>query len=191
MIRIIAGRFKGRRLQVPEGRATRPTSERARQALFDMLLHAPFAGRGAVEGARVLDACAGTGALGIEALSRGAASAVFIENDPAALRALRQNLSGLQAGWQVIAADATQPPAAPLAATLAFLDPPYGAALAARALAGLAARGWFAPGALVCVETARQEALEVPGFALLDDRSHGRARLRTLRSDAAGMMPAA
>ena len=96
MIRVIAGRWKGRRLLVPEGRATRPTSDRARQALFDMLLHAPFAGRALIEGARVLDAFAGTGALGIEALSRGAAEAVFIERDAAALAALRGNVAALR-----------------------------------------------------------------------------------------------
>jgi 16S rRNA (guanine966-N2)-methyltransferase len=210
---------------VPEGRATRPTSDRARQALFDMLMHAPFAGRAAVEGARVLDAFAGTGALGIEALSRGAAEAMFIENDPAALGALRANLAGIVGAGphpalsrrervphptgapsapsgrgqgegaiaRVIVGDAVHPPAPPWAATLAFLDPPYGRGLAARALPALAARGWFADGALVCVETARGEDLvpdgpappgTLPGFTLLDDRAHGKARLRTLRFNA-------
>jgi 16S rRNA (guanine966-N2)-methyltransferase len=188
VIRVIGGRWRGRKLLVPPGSTTRPTSERARQALFDMLLHAPFAGRAQVEGARVLDAFAGSGALGIEALSRGAAEAAFIENDPAALRALRANVAALGegVGARVIAADATDPPAPPVAATLAFLDAPYGQCLAARALIALAARGWFAEGALVCVETARGEALACgPGFAVLDDRSHGRARLRTLGFGAA------
>ena len=178
MIRIIAGRFKGRRLAVPPGATTRPTSDRARQAQFDMLLHAPFAGRGVVEGARVLDAFAGTGALGIEALSRGAAEAVFIEQDAAALKALRTNLLGLPA--RLVRADATDPPPAPFAATLAFVDPPYARGLAARALVALAARGWLADGALACVETGRGEELDLPGFALLDDRAHGKARLRSL-----------
>lgn len=185
MIRIIAGRFKGRRLAVPPGTTTRPTSDRARQALFDMLLHAPFAGRAVVEGALVLDAFAGTGALGIEALSRGAAEALFIEHDAAALKALRANLSGLPA--RAVVADATDPPPAPFAATLAFFDPPYAHGFAARALVALAARGWLADGALVCVETGRDEELDLPGFTLLDDRAHGKARLRTLRfSDGSG-----
>jgi 16S rRNA (guanine966-N2)-methyltransferase len=183
MIRVIAGRWRGRRLAVPPGLATRPTSDRARQALFDMLWHAPWAGRDAVDGARVLDAFAGSGALGIEALSRGAAEAVFIEHDAAALRVLRANVAALD-GARVIAADATLPPAPPFAATLAFLDPPYGQGLAARALAALAARGWFAEGAILCVETGRDEALDVPALAPLDDRAHGKARLRVFRVSA-------
>lgn len=191
MIRVISGRLRGRRLLVPRGTMTRPTGERARQALFDMLAHAPFAGRSAIEGARVVDAFAGTGALGIEALSRGAAEAVFIERDGAALAALRANLASLGLGpgqggaARVVAGDATRPPPPPFAATLAFLDPPYGEGLALAALAALAARGWFADAGLACVETARAEALEVPGFTLLDDRAHGRARLRCLRFDQA------
>lgn len=184
MIRVIAGRFKGKRLEVPAGSATRPTSDRARAALFDMLWHARFAGRAVVEGARVLDAFAGTGALGIEALSRGAAEAAFLETDAAALAALRANLARISAPARVIAADATKPPAPPFATTLGFLDAPYAAGRSDAALAALAARGWFAPGAIVCVETARAEALDAPGFTLLDDRAHGRARLRTLRFSA-------
>lgn len=181
MIRIIAGRFKGRRLAAPVGTGTRPTGDRARTALFDMLAHARFAGPAALEGASVLDAFAGTGALGIEALSRGAARALFIEHDGAVRAVLRRNLQGLAAEAEVLAADATDPPPAVFAASLVFLDPPYGRGLAAAALAALAARGWLAEGALVVVETGRAEALEVAGFTLLDDRAHGRARLRTLR----------
>lgn len=184
MIRIIAGRFRGRRLAAPEGRTTRPTSDRARASLFDMLWHAPWAGRGVVEGARVLDAFAGTGALGLEVLSRGAAEAAFIENDPAALKALRANILALAAPALVFAADATAPPPAPFACGLVFLDAPYDQGLSARALAALVARGWIAQGAIVCVETARGEALDVPGFTLLDDRAHGRARLRCFRFNA-------
>lgn len=187
MIRVIAGRFKGRRLAVPAGHATRPTSQRARQALFDTLLHAPFAGRALFAGARVLDAFAGSGALGIEALSRGAAEAAFIEADPAARAVLRQNLAALGLAAAVFAADATAPPPPPFTATLAFLDPPYARDVAGRALAALAEAGWLAPGALVCVETGRERALEVAGFTLVDDRAHGRARLRCLRYTPAGL----
>src|SRR5919202_2995452 len=92
-MRIIAGRHRGRRLAAPPGEATRPTADRVRQALFDMLWHAPWAGRAAVEEARVLDAFAGTGALGLEALSRGAAHTTFLETDRAALAALRANIA--------------------------------------------------------------------------------------------------
>ncbi len=88
-MRIVAGVWRGRKLVAPLGQATRPTADRVRQALFDMLLHAPWGGRAAIEGAVVLDAFAGTGAMGLEALSRGAARGVFIESDARALRALR------------------------------------------------------------------------------------------------------
>ena len=96
-MRIVAGAWRGRALQAPPGDTTRPTADRVRQALFDMLLHAPWGGRDAVEGARVLDVFAGTGALGLEALSRGAAFATFIEQDRAALAALRANIATLGA----------------------------------------------------------------------------------------------
>ena len=97
LMRIVAGAWRGRALQAPPGDTTRPTADRVRQALFDMLLHAPWGGRDAVEGARVLDVFAGTGALGLEALSRGAAFATFIEQDRAALAALRANIATLRA----------------------------------------------------------------------------------------------
>jgi 16S rRNA (guanine966-N2)-methyltransferase len=181
--RIVAGRHRGRSLAAPPGAATRPTAERVRQALFDMLWHAPWAGRDAVEGARVLDAFAGTGALGLEALSRGAAQASFIEQDRAALAALRANIAALaeQDRARVIAGDATRPPQAPAACSLVFLDPPYGKALVPRALAALAAAGWIAPGALVVAEVAKAEPLDLPGFAPLAERAHGAARLVVLR----------
>ena len=97
-MRIVAGAWRGRTLVAPAGQGTRPTADRVRQALFDMLMHAEWGGRDVIEGAVVLDVFAGTGALGLEALSRGAASACFIENDPAALRALRANVAACKAG---------------------------------------------------------------------------------------------
>ena len=111
-MRIIAGRHRGRRLLAPAGAATRPTADRVRQALFDRLMHAPWAGRAAVDGARVLDAFAGTGALGLEALSRGAAVATFLETGRAALAALRGNIAACRAEVRctVLAADALRPP---------------------------------------------------------------------------------
>ena len=127
-MRIIAGRHRGRKLVAPAGAATRPTADRVRQALFDMLWHAPWAGRSAVDGALVLDAFAGTGALGLEALSRGAAHATFLETDRAALGALRANIAACREAERcaVLPADATRPPRAARACTLVFLDPPYG-----------------------------------------------------------------
>lgn len=192
MPRVIAGRWRGRTLATPQGDRTRPTADRMRQALFDMLLHAPWGGHDRVAGARVLDGFAGTGALGLEALSRGAAHATFLERDGAALAALRRNVATLGAEAAIYAADATAPPPAPPGAgcTLIFLDPPYGAGLVGRAAAALAAAGWIAPDALLLAETGRAEApplaeppdapngLPVPTEArLLDARTHGAARV--------------
>ena len=184
-MRIIAGRWKGRALVAPSGLATRPTSDRARQAIFDQLWHAPWAGRAVVENAAVLDGFAGTGAMGLEALSRGAARAFFMEQDRAALAALRANIAGCKAGdtCRVIAGDVTAPPIAAAPCTLVFLDPPYGKGLVPRALAALQAKGWIAPGALIIAETGRDEAAEIPpGFEVLSTRDHGAARLSALRA---------
>ena len=187
-MRIIAGQHRGRRLAAPAGQATRPTADRVRQALFDMLWHAPWAGRERVEDARVLDAFAGTGALGLEALSRGAAAATFLETDRAALAALRANIAACreEARCRVLPADATKPPRAPAPCDLVFLDPPYREGLMETALAGLSAAGWIAPGALVCAEYGVPPASPPPGFALLTERAHGPALLLILRAGEAG-----
>ncbi len=115
-MRIVAGAWRGRALVAPPGQGTRPTADRVRQALFDILMHAEWGGREAIEGAVVLDVFAGTGALGLEALSRGAASACFIESDPAALKALRANVAACRAeerstvvAGDVFAANASSP----------------------------------------------------------------------------------
>ena len=182
-MRIIAGRHRGRRLQAPAGTATRPTADRVRQALFDMLWYAPWAGRERVEGAAVLDAFAGTGALGLEALSRGAARASFLETDRAALAALRANIAACREEGRctVLAADATKPPPAPSPCSLIFLDPPYAEGLMDAALAALVAGGWAAPGAIICAEYAAGAAAPPPGFTLLAERAHGAAQLLVLR----------
>lgn len=181
-MRIIAGAWRGRALAAPPGATTRPTADRVRQALFDMLLHAPWGGLDAVDGVRVLDAFAGTGALGLEALSRGAAHASFIERDAVALQALRGNIRALRAEdrTRVITGDALRPPRADAPCGLVFLDPPYDAGLPAPAITALRAAGWIADGALVVIELGRQEAFE--GMELLADRSHGAARLIVVRA---------
>ena len=179
-MRIIGGQWRGRSLAAPPGEATRPTADRVRQALFDMLLHAPWGGYDAVRGATVLDAFAGTGALGLEALSRGAAQAHFIERDRAALAALRANVATLKAAASVHAADATHPPPG-VACGLVFLDPPYGKGLVEQALAALSAASWIAPGALILAETGRDEP-PVAWGELLAERSHGAARVNVLRA---------
>jgi 16S rRNA (guanine966-N2)-methyltransferase len=179
-VRIVAGLWRGRALAAPPGQATRPTADRVRQATFDMLLHAPWGGK--LEGTAVLDAFAGTGALGLEALSRSAATATFIERDRAALAVLRANIAACRAEpcCTVLAADATLPPPG-RPHQLVFLDPPYGRELVVRALAALRAAGWLAPGALVVAETGRDEMLPRLGEALAE-RAHGAARITVWRA---------
>jgi 16S rRNA (guanine966-N2)-methyltransferase len=177
-MRIIAGRYRGRSLSAPAGLTTRPTAERLRQALFDMLQHAPWAGRNAIEGVLVLDLFAGTGALGLEALSRGAATAEFFEHDRAALAALRTNIAACNATTlvRVHPGDACQPAPGP-PASLVFLDPPYGRGLVDAALAALAAAGRLPTGALIVAELARDEPAPRRLPALLAERAHGAGRI--------------
>jgi len=184
-IRIVAGKWRGRKLAVPDGDATRPTGERQRKALFDILGHGRFApgGISCLTGASVLDAFAGTGALGLEALSRGAVRCVFVENSAPARRTLEANIRSLGAGpeTRALAMDSARPTAPPLApfapATLVFLDPPYRSGLAATALAEFAARGWLVPGAVCVVELAQDETFAAPaGFAAVDTRDYGKTR---------------
>lgn len=179
-MRIIAGAWRGRLLTAPPGDTTRPTADRVRQALFDRLMHAPWAGRAAVDGARVLDAFAGTGALGLEALSRGAAHATFIETARPALAALRANIAGCRAEARctVLAADALRPPPG-LGCGLVFLDPPYAHDRVAPALAALGAAGWIAAGALAIAEIGRDDPLPLPDP--VDDRTQGAARILAWR----------
>ena len=175
-MRIIAGRLRGRRLTAPLGDGTRPTSDRARQALFDMLMHSPWA-EGSLRDAPVLDVFAGTGALGLEALSRGAARVTFIENGKPALAALRANIAACKAedATTVIAADARKAPRGQ-PASVVFLDPPYGLGLVPAALTALAASGWITPGALIVAEVGADELSPVE-TTLLADRTFGAARV--------------
>jgi 16S rRNA (guanine966-N2)-methyltransferase len=176
-MRIVAGRWRGRPLIAPTGAATRPTADRVREALFSMLTSR----LGAFDGLAVLDLFAGTGALGLEALSRGAARATFVESDRAALDALRANIAKLGAEATVLPQRAEGLGRATVAHHLAFLDPPYEAGLAEPVLARLAAQGWLAPQAWVSVETARDMLINIDGFAVDAVRDHGKARLHLLR----------
>lgn len=176
--RIIAGAWKGRKLMAPAGADTRPTSARARQAVFDILAHVPWC---ELRGARVLDVFAGTGAYGLEALSRGAAEAVFFETSAPALAALRANIAACGAAARVVAGDVLlAPPGTPH--DLVFLDPPYGQGLVPKALTALQARGWLAPGAVIVAELGPDEGLELPD--VLAERRHGKARLMIGRQGA-------
>lgn len=171
-MRIIAGRWRGRPLIAPQGLATRPTSDRTREALFSML-----ASRlGSFEGLAVADVCAGTGALGLEALSRGAARCTFVERDRAAVEALRANIAklGAEAEVRAIAAESFVGGAY----DLVLIDPPYGTGLGQKILPAIG----VAPGGWASIETARDEAVAVPGFTVEAERVHGKARITLLRS---------
>jgi 16S rRNA (guanine966-N2)-methyltransferase len=185
-VRITAGKHKGRKLVVPAGRDVRPTSDRVRQALFNILEHGGFVDGGGspIRGAHVLDAFAGSGALGLEALSRGAARATFMESGAPALDTIPRNVEACreQDRADILRADATRPPKASAACDIAFLDPPYNKGLAAPALAALAGAGWLAQDAICCVEIAADEELDPPsGFEALDERRYGAARILLLR----------
>jgi len=183
-MRVVAGRLRGRPLAGPEHANLRPTSDRVREAAFNILTH----GAAAVplEGALVLDLFAGTGALGIEALSRGAAFCLFVEDDAAARALIRRNVEalGLTGVTRIWRRDATDlgPAGKHAGATIAFLDPPYGQGLGSRALASLDAGGWLAPDALAVLEERAGEEPVVPaGFSRIDRRTWGDTEMHFLR----------
>lgn len=174
--RIIAGQWRGRKLAAPAGLETRPTGARARQAAFDILAHAPWAGAAFLQTARVLDAFSGTGAYGLEALSRGAAFCTFFELSREALAALRANVAACKAGERskIIAGNVLSPPIGQ-PHDLVFLDPPYGRDLVQKAVAALDRAGWIAPDAVLVAELGPEDAFSGPEF--LAERRHGKARL--------------
>jgi 16S rRNA (guanine966-N2)-methyltransferase len=183
-MRIIAGRYRGKRLASPAGSAIRPTGARAREALFNILAHGKFSARPVCEDAIVLDAFAGTGALGLEALSRGARYATFMEKDRLARAALTANIEAMnvKSAASVLAADALKPPRSTAPASLAFLDPPYGEDVTGAALTALAQAGWLAPQCLAVAEISSKRGFVLPeGFELLDERRYGAAKLLFLR----------
>jgi len=191
-MRVVAGRLRGRTIEAPPGRTLRPTADRVRESIFNILVHGGLgAGGGSpLIGARVLDVFAGTGAMGIEALSRGAAHATFIERDAQALAALRANLRALgeAANATVLGADALLPPRAVEKVSIAFLDPPYREGLGPQALTALARAGWFAKDAIATVEVAAREGFAAPeGFEILDERRYGAARVVIVRAKAAAL----
>lgn len=177
-MRIIAGEWRGRRLIAPDGLAVRPTGDRVREALFSML-----ASRlGSFEELRVADIYAGSGALGFEALSRGASFACLIEQDPRAIRAIRANAETLGAGarCQILARSAEAlPPQQPF--DLLFADPPYGAGSGSAALGHILSSNWAAPGAWISIESRRGDLVEPQGCSIEAERDVGRARLTLLR----------
>ncbi len=178
-MRVVGGRLRGRALAAPKSKAIRshairPTADRLREALFNILLHAYD---DPVTGARALDLYAGTGALGIEALSRGAVFALFVDEGAEARALLRENVATLGLGGtsRIFRRDATKlGPAHPIEPfALAFLDPPYGQGLAEKALAAARTGGWLSPGALIVVEEAVKSAFVPPeGFTELEQRRY-------------------
>lgn len=183
-MRIVGGRLGGRPLATPRTQSIRPTSDRLRERLFNVLAHNH---REALDGGRVLDLFAGTGALGLEALSRGAAFAVLVDDGFEARGLIRQNIEALGLGGvaRLLKRDATRlgavAPFEPF--TLAFLDPPYGKGLADRALSSLAAGGWLTPGGLAVVEEKAGEAVAVPaGWDVIDRREQGDSQALVLHA---------
>ena len=186
-MRIVAGNLKGRTITTPEGQATRPTSDRARQAVFNVLEHAAWAEP--LEGMRVMDLYAGSGALGFEAISRGAAFALFVETDEEARGAIRENADayGVMGRSRVHRRSAidlgSRPGSDGEAFDLAFLDPPYRKGLGEQTLARLLEGGWLKPGALVVFERGSDEPeIDTPGYQRLDARNYGAARVLFLRA---------
>jgi 16S rRNA (guanine966-N2)-methyltransferase len=176
-MRIIAGEWRGRRLIAPPGLATRPTADRVRETLFSML-----ASRlGTFEGLRVADLFAGSGALGFEALSRGAASAIFVDSDPAALAAIRANAEKLRASERVAILGGSAlalPQAEP--SDLVFVDPPYAAGSGTAAVQAVTAAGWLSAGGWISVETARGDPVDPGELTIEAERDVGNARLALL-----------
>ena len=174
-MRVVGGEFRGRSLAAPRSNAIRPTTDRTREAVFNVLSHR-FAGR--LEGARVLDLFAGTGALGIEALSRGASFALFVEESVEGRGLIRDNVEafGLQGRCKIFRRDATRlgEVGTMIPFDILFADPPYAKGLGEKALAAALAGGWLIPGALCVVEEAADRPLAtVDGLTLLDRRVYG------------------
>ncbi|MFT3724720.1 MAG: 16S rRNA (guanine(966)-N(2))-methyltransferase RsmD [Hyphomonadaceae bacterium] len=186
-MRIVGGTLKGRTIRTPEGRDTRPTSERARESIFNILAHADWAPP--LDGARVIDAFAGSGALGFEAMSRGGAFCLFVETEAAARGCIRDNVEAFQlfGNTRIHRRSATDlgPKPAGLGALFdfVFMDPPYAQGLVPPALEQLTRGQWITPDALVVAETGSHEpAPVVPDWTVLDERTYGAARVSFLRA---------
>lgn len=184
-MRIVAGNFKGHTLATPKDQSTRPTSDRVREALFNILEHGVEDFH--LEGARVLDLFAGTGALGLEALSRGAKYCLFIENTASARGIIRTNvealqLTGITKVWRRDAGDLG--PAGNIEAfDLVFADPPYGQGLGENALREAHGNGWIKPGGIAVLEEHNDAALKIPeGYEEFDRRSYGDTQVVLLRA---------
>lgn len=176
-MRIIAGDWRGRKLVAPKGEATRPTADRTRERLFSMLTSR----LGDFADLQVLDLFSGSGALGLEALSRGAAHCTFVEQDREALKALEKNIETLDAKSDVRIGSVLALGPARKPYDLILMDPPYDTGAGAVALDKLGRHGWFAPSSWIAIETSRKEEVDVKGFTLESQRDSGKARLHIMR----------
>jgi len=175
-MRIIAGKWRGRQIEAPPGDATRPTADRVRETLFSMLVSR----LGSFEGLRAADLFAGSGALGFEALSRGAASATFVENDATAVAAIRRNAATLGAPVEVVSGSALAlPQSAPF--DLIFADPPYQPQSGTAVIDSVLDSGWLARGGWLCVETSRGAEVAPGNLIIVASPDIGRARITLLR----------
>jgi 16S rRNA (guanine966-N2)-methyltransferase len=183
-MRITGGKLGGRHLVAPDDSRVRPTSDRTRQAIFNMLRHKDFGTGFTLDGAAVLDLFAGTGALGIEAISQGARWCLMVDDNADSRALQRENVEalGLTGATRIWRRDATDlgpiGPSANGPFDLVFLDPPYRKDLIAPALASLKAGGWLNRNALIVVETDASEDFEAPGYTLIDERDYGETRVR-------------
>ncbi len=184
-MRIVGGIFKGRRLMAPAGYDVRPTGDRTRESLFNIITHGLAGWEGELEDASVVDLFCGTGALGLEALSRGAAHVTLVDNSVSVLSVVKKNLAlGIETAKRttILRMDATRlalpPRSAGAPCDIAFLDPPYGSGLAVPALGSLKTRGWLSDGGLAVIEVGSDESLNPPlGYAVLKTRSYGAAKI--------------
>ena len=182
-MRIISGKFKGRKLMPPTGNDIRPTSDRTRESVFNLLMHGSYAGEAIID-QHVVDLCCGTGAMGLEALSRGAQKATFIDRDKRSLELAKQNVlhCGATAQAFFVQGDVTKLPAAKEPAALVLMDPPYDLHVLAAAYTALRNGRWFQQDALFVVEQAKFTAVpSLEGAELRDERDYGKTKILVYR----------
>lgn len=179
MIHIIAGKHRGRRLELPPSDLTRPTSQRSREAIFNIIAHSPHI---KLVDAKVLDLFAGSGAMGLEALSRGACHVTFVEKHPKVRDVLKRNISllGAESTTTVLGQDAVNLGRSPSPVDLVLMDPPYDQGLETAVLANLRANHWLTPMTMIVLETGNKVVIP-PDFDLLDERRYGKARISFLK----------
>lgn len=191
MLRIIAGKHRGRKIDIRESKSIRPTGSKARGAIFNILTHGQFGpgGQSPLLGQRVLDLFCGTGALGLEALSRGASHVTFVDQSQESINLARQNAlrMGEETTVQFLRNDSTSLPPGRTQVSLVFMDPPYNSGLATKSLGSLDKQGWLVDGAVMVVEISAKETLPAPeGYSVFDEREYGNTKIVFLRYHSKG-----